>query len=142
MSIYATLADIRAAIPERALIQLTDDDATGAIDAALVEKALDMADNEINGYVAAYYRRADAAAPVPKLLTDLACDIAHYRLFRHGSPTERVQKLYDAAVAKLRDIARGIIKLDLGEETLPEREGQILVESADRLFTRDKMDGL
>lgn len=142
MSIYATIADLRAVIAERDLIQLTDDAATGTVDATWVAKALDQADNEINGYVAAYYRRADAAAPVPGLLTDLACDIAHYRLFRHGSPTERVQKLYDAAISRLRDIAKGTIKLDLGEETLPERGGQILVESADRTFTRDTMRGL
>lgn len=143
MPIFASTADMQdGRFPQRDLIQLTDDAGTGAIDLGNLERALNQADNEINGYVAAKYKRVDAGSPVPALLTDLACHIARYRLFRHGSPTDQVQKNYDQAVAQLRDIARGTIKLDLGEEVLIERDGQILVESADRLFTRDSMRDL
>ena len=142
MPIFATIADMQARIAQHDLVQLTDDDATGEMDAARVEQALVQADNEINGYVAAYYKRVDASLPVPPLLTDLACDLAHYHLFRHGSPTERVQKRYEAAVAKLRDIARGIVKIDQGEKTFEERPAQILVDSSERLFTRNSMRDL
>ncbi len=142
MPIFATIADMQARIAARDLVELTDDAATGTMDVARVEQALAQADNEINSYVAAYYKRIDASTPVPPLLTDLACDIAYYRLFRIGSPTERAEKLYAAAIAKLRDISRGVAKIDQGEKTFEERPAQILVDSSDRLFTRDSMRGL
>lgn len=139
---YATLADLRARMSEDDIIQLTDDARTGAIDQDRVATALAQADAEIDGYVGAYYRRVDAAAPVPPLLLNIACDIAHYRLFRSTPPTDLAKDLYKEAVAKLRDIARGIIKLDQGEEQLAPRDGQLLVSSSERLFSRDSMAGL
>lgn len=143
MPIFATIDDMQdGRFPIRDLIELTDDAGAGTIDLVSLNRALDLADNEINGYVAAKYRRVDAGTPVPPLLIDIACDIARYRLFRHGSPTEQVKAHYERAVAQLKDIARGTIKLDLGEETLTERDGQILVESSERLFTRDSMRDL
>lgn len=142
MPSYATIADMQKRITANDLIDLTDDERTGARNDTRITDALVQADNEIDGYVGAFYRRLDATSPVPPLLTDIACDIAHYRLFRFSTPTERVAELYKQAVAKLRDIARGILKLDQGEEQLPERDGQILVASSDRLFTRDSMGGM
>ncbi len=142
MPIYATVQDMRDRIVEADLIELSDDERTGAVVEARIVTALDQADAEIDGYVGRQYKRADAAAPVPPLLTDIACDIAHYRLYRFSNPTERVDTLYKQALAKLRDIAKGLISLDQGEERLAERDGQVLVESADRLFTRDSMAGL
>lgn len=140
-SAYATIADMQARFAQAELVQLTDDERTGAIVTTRVQTALDQADSVIDGYVAAYYRRADAASPIPPLLTDIACDIARYRLFRHGSPTEHVKNVHDERMRQLRDIASGKLKLDLGEETLQPRDGQILVDSADRHFTRDSMKG-
>lgn len=142
MPSYATIADMQERIAAGDLIELTDDERTGARNDARIISALTQAENEIDGYVGAYYRRIDASSPVPPLLTDLACDIAHYRLFRFSTPTERVAELYKQAVARLRDIARGVLKLDRGEEQLGERDGQVLVESSQRLFTRDSMGGL
>ena len=78
---------------------------------------------------------------MPALLTDIAVDIARYRMVRHGSPTEHVANLYKTAIAKLRDIAAGKLKLDLGVEQLPERDGLVLVQSSDRLFNRDSLKG-
>lgn len=139
--VYATLADMRADITEADLIDLTDDDHTGSVVEARIMTALEKADAEIDGFVGRHYRRVDASAPVPPLLKAIAVDIAHYRLFRFSLPTERVEKLYEQAVSKLDKIAKGTITLDQGEEKLPEREGQILVESAERTFTRDSMKG-
>jgi phage gp36-like protein len=138
---YATIADMQARFPEAELIQLTDDERSGALNQGRVTRALEQADNEVDGYVSRYYKRLDAALPVPGLLTDLACDIGRYYLFRNGSPTEQVQKRYDQAIAKLRDIAKGIIKLDQGEETLPEREGLILIDGGEPVASRAQLQG-
>lgn len=142
MPSYATIADMRARIVEADLIDLTDDERTGAVDEARILTAIGQADAEIDGYVGRYYRRIDGVTPVPPLLVDIACDIAHYRLFRFSIVTDRVAQLYKDAVTKLDRISKGTITLDQGEEQLPARDGQVLVESAERTFTRDSMRGL
>lgn len=142
MPSYATIDDMLAAFPEQDLIELTDDEEAGTVNEARMLDALVKADAIVDGYVATFYKRADAVLPIPVALVDCACAIAMFKLFRHGSPTEKVEKAHDAAIARLKDIARGTFKLDQGEETIPERDGQILVESSDRLFSRDSMKGL
>lgn len=141
MSSYATIADMRSRIPEDRLIQLTDDAGTGAADEGVLTRAIEQADNEIDGYVSAYYKRTDAVLPVPPLLTDIAVRVAYYRLFRHGSPTEQVEKDYDRAVSQLRDISKGVIKIDRGEETVPARDGMILVEGPERVASNADLRG-
>ena len=88
-----------------------------------------------------YYKRIDATAPIPALLVPIACAIIYYRLWKNSSPTDQVKADYDDAIARLKDIATGKITLDQGEEKLPERDGQILVESSERLFTRNALRG-
>jgi len=139
---YATIANMSDRIAASDLIELTDDERLGTVNEPRVLTAIASADAEIDGYVGRYYRRLDAVTPIPPLLVELACDIAHYRLFRFSNPTERVDTLYKNAIAKLRDIAKGVITLDQGEEQLPERDGQILVSSSERLFSRGNMGGL
>jgi len=48
---YCTLADIEKQIPEDILIQLTDDDRTGAVDSDIVDRAIEDADNEIDSFL-------------------------------------------------------------------------------------------
>jgi phage gp36-like protein len=141
VSIYATIADLRARVAEDELIQLTDDARTGSIDVAAVTRALDQAANIIDGYVAATYKRIDATVPVPPLLIDIACDIARYRLYRHGSPTEHADNNYKTALSQLKQIQAGTIKLDLGEEVLVSRDDMIIVQSSERMMTRDQLSG-
>ncbi len=104
--------------------------------------AIDQAGTAIDAHVSAYYKRIDAALPVPPILTDIACDIARYRLFRQGVPPEHIKTLFDSAMRQLRDIAAGKLKLDLGEETFEARPGMILVESQERHFTRKSMEAM
>ena len=141
MPSLATIADMRARVPEDRLIELTDDARTGAVDEGAVGRAIAQAENEVFSYTGAYYKRADLVDPVPELLTDLACRIAYYRLFRHGNPTEQVTKDYDRAMSALRDIAKGVIKIDRGEETVPARDGMILVEGPERVASTEDLRG-
>lgn len=133
---YATLADMLARFDEAELVQLTDEANTGAIDQARVAVALADAATRIDGYVAVKYR---AGAPVP-LLTTIACALARHALYRKAPP-EVVVDAQKEALATLRDIAKGVIKLDAGEEALPARDGAILVERPDRVFGRERLSG-
>lgn len=141
MPSLATIADMRARVPEGRLIELTDDARTGAVDEGAVGRAIAQAENEVFSYTGVYYKRVDLIEPVPELLTDLTCRIAYYRLFRHGNPTEHVTKDYDRAMSALRDIAKGVIKIDRGEETVPVRDGMILVEGPERVASKDDLRG-
>ena len=113
----------------------------GVNDMIQAARAIAQAENEVFSYTGAYYNRADLVDPVPELLTDLACRIAYYRLFRHGNPTEQVTKDYDRAMSALRDIAKGVIKIDRGEETVPARDGMILVEGPERVASTEDLRG-
>ncbi len=141
MPSYATTSDMLARFDEAELIQLTDDEATGSLNVARLTRSLDQADNLIDASVGAFYKRIDASLPVPPLLTDLACEIAHFKLYRRANAPEGVAKAYDKAVQTLRDLAKGVMKLDQGEEAYAERDGQVLVQSSERLLSRESMKG-
>ena len=140
MSVFASLADLTERVTLRRLIELTDEAKAGVVDAAAALRALAEAENIINGYIGAMYQRVDAG-DVPPMLTTLALDIAHYRLFRKSSPPDHISALHTSALKQLRDIADGKFKLDRGEEILPARDGAILHESNDPLFGRAAMSG-
>lgn len=137
---YATVADMLARFESGELVQLTDigDEITGEIDEARVETALRGASTIIDGYVAAKYRTGQT--PTPPLLTELACVLARHRLYR-TAPPESVVKAQELALAQLKDISKGTIKLDAGEETIPERAGEYLVDRPERVFGRGSMGG-
>ncbi|KTE24458.1 MULTISPECIES: DUF1320 domain-containing protein [unclassified Sphingopyxis] len=137
--VYATLADMQATFEERDLVQLSDWAGAGEIDADRIERALKKAGNEIDGYVSAKYGDR-SALPVPPLLTEIACDIAFYELHR-STPPEGVTKKRDNAVARLRDIASGKMKIDEGViDAQPARAGAIHFAGRKR-FSREELDG-
>lgn len=139
MPVFADLAAMQARFEERDLLQLTDHDGSGTIDAARIDAVLTSADTLITSYVAA--RHADVAALAGhRLLTDIACDYAFWLLWRSNVP-EWVSDRRKAAIKQLESIAAGTIKLDLGEEQAAPRPGQILVTSDPQRFGRDKLSG-
>lgn len=135
---YATLADMQARYRPADLVQLSDWDDTGVLDVVRIETALAKAGTIIDGYVAA--RHGDRSGlPVSPLLTELACDIGYYELHRAGVP-DKVEKQRDRAMATLRDIATGKVRLDDGIiDSLPERPGAIHSASS-RRFGRADLD--
>ena len=137
--VYATFEDMKARFSEADLMQLAD---VATIDAAesYVGQKLSKAAAIIDGYVSAFYGDR-SNLPVPPLLAECACDLAYYAMFRR-EPTEKAKNDRDAAIATLRDIARGTIKIDGGDiNAQPARPGAILIQGNKRLFGRDRMDG-
>jgi phage gp36-like protein len=139
---YCTLADIKAHLPDDDIIQLTDDENFGAVNQARVNEAIATADAEIDGYCAVRY--AVPLSPVPSLVAKLSVEIAIYYLHaRRGAP-EKIEKRYDKAVSRLKDISRGL--LTLGVDPAPaasvEASGAATNKTdSDRVFTRERMRG-
>lgn len=104
---YATQDDMVTRYGLAELVQLTDDAGTGETGPRLAT-ALSDAHQVIDGYVAGVY--AVPLTPVPDLVTRWTCDLARFFLYRDGVP-ETVEKAYKAALAQVRDVARGDLTL-------------------------------
>lgn len=150
---YSTRDDIKKLLPEEAIIQLTDDenlnpssidpeDPDHASIIARVDEAIKTADAEIDGYCAARY--SVPFSPVPPVVSKLSVELAIYYLHSRRTIPEKIEKRYDKAVARLKDIARGLLTLGVD----PEPDAAAGADSAatnrtagDRLFTRDTLKG-
>ncbi|MRR15697.1 MAG: DUF1320 domain-containing protein [Deltaproteobacteria bacterium] len=139
---YCSQADITAAISEDVLIQLTDDDNAGVINQASVTAAIAQADAEIDGYCGARY--TVPFVTVPAVVKALSIEIAVYYLYKRRTVPEKIEKAYDKAIAKLKDISRGLLSLGVADPP-PAATSAGGAESnkpvSDRVFTRDKMTG-
>jgi len=112
MAIYCTAEQLEAFLGTAELVDLSDRDGQNEINQARVDDALTYADGLINGYVGRRYPLP--LSVVPQLLTDIAIDLAHYRLYPQA-PLEHVKDAYEAALRQLRDISEGRLALDLGD---------------------------
>lgn len=121
---YAALADLIGRFGETELGQVADTDGTGEIDRALVDRALADADAEIDAALIGRYTLP--IAPVPELLTRIACDLARESLYA-DQPTKVVEDRAKRARELLAQIAKGVMRL--GADAAPaEESGLGLVE--------------
>lgn len=140
---YSTQADILLQIDEARLIQLTDDEGSGTIDANRVERAIADADEEIDGYLGSIHRVP--ISPAPRILRKLSVDIAIYNLYRRmDNMTDQRAEAYKNAIRFLEQVAMG--KISLGAEdpggSPPDTGGpEISTANPARTFTRSTMEG-
>ena len=142
---YATKQDLIERFGETELLQLTDriNRPPQAIDDAVVDRALADADALADGFVGKVAKLPLAA--VPPALTKVCADLARYYL--HGKSAEKdgaVARAHNEAMGWLRDVARGLVQLDLGPAggsapAEPAGGGAIRAKRADRVFTRDTL---
>jgi phage gp36-like protein len=137
MTYYATKQDLIDRFGADELIQLTDRTNAGVIDDAVLDRALDDADREINAHVAARYVLPFASPP--PILTRLAADIARYFLYEDRA-TDQVKDRYNAAVRLLRSVSTGAATLgpDAGHQA-PAAAGGPEVAAPERVFSRDTL---
>lgn len=139
---YATVQDLIDRFGEREMTQLTDidDPRTDGVVTARVQRALDDAAAEIDGYLAGQYTLP--LAPVPGTLRRVAIDIARYHL---GSvPTDSSEaKRYDDAVRFLRLVAKGEVKLGVDPAGVePVATGKsVEIATGSKVFGRESFDG-
>lgn len=135
---YATLDLLIARYGERTLIQLTDlaDEPTGEIVEAVVDRELVNTDAVINGFLKLYQL---PLADTPPLLADLAQQIAIYKLHTFDVPV-KIADDYKAAMATLRQIADGTVKLPIaGVEPAGSGAEGVQTIDRDRDFTPENM---
>lgn len=134
---YATQQDLIDRFGQAELIELSDRSRSGAIDAAVVSRALGDADADIDAYLASKYTLP--LDTVPLVINRLACEIARYHL-HEDRVTENVRKRYEDAIRMLRGVASGEVSLGVDEagET-PAATGGPQTSSPDREFTRETL---
>lgn len=135
---YCTQADITEQLAASELLALTDDEGIGSIDAAIVTRAIEDADADIDAAIGGRYDLP--LATVPPLLRGIAVDLAIYWLFSRravtGMPEVR-QDRRDIAAKKLAQLATGMLTLDVSCDS----GGRAVVVPATRLFTDNTMSG-
>lgn len=138
---YCVLADILEQLSERELIQLTDDQDLGLVDASVVDRAITDADAEIDGYCGTRY--PVPFLPVPGMIRKVSVDLAVYNLYarRRGAPEDR-EKRYNNAVRFLKDVSGGRVSLGADAPVVSDDSGpEATTKKADRIFTRSSLDG-
>ncbi len=135
---YSTLAGLTDSFGAEELVQLTDRENVGAIDEAVVNKAIASADAEIDGYLAAG-GYVVPLSPVVPLVVDLAEALVRYRLYK-DHPTESVSTRAKEARDVLKSLADGTMSLSTGGQSgSAGSAGNAEVEAPDRVFTSDTL---
>lgn len=129
---------------EGEIIALTDRANTGEIDDAVLQRALDEADAEINSYIAARY---PAPFPeVPTVLVGVACNIARYKLTGADvMATDDMRKRYEDARSYLRLLGRGEVTLGVDADGSPDggqpAASSVKFKAGRRRFNAETMRG-
>ena len=118
MSAYCTIEHLSNELDQRTLIELADDSSKpSTINEDLVNGIIATASDLIDGYIRERY-----ALPLSfdsEILRDICMTIVKYKLFgrrRNGSMPDAIQKAYDSAIARLRDIQKGVVTLASTDE--------------------------
>ncbi|QRE74387.1 phage protein Gp36 family protein [Methylobacterium aquaticum] len=151
---FATLQDLETRYPAE-LLTLAADEATGIRDDARIEAVLRDVTVEARAILLARYGRQDLDRlddDARDVLRVYAMAMALYRVaLSFSRSSERLEKGYADAVKALQAIAAGkgalgLITDDANDPPPPGSDGAnngvVLVESAERLFTRQRMRGL
>jgi len=134
---YCTQSDIEKQIPEDTLIELTDDDAVGAVDSDIVDRAIADADEEIDAYAAMRYSLPFDTTPA--LLRRMSVDLAICSLYLrrpHLEIPESRRERCSADRKLLEQIAKGYLKLDVPDPTADADAGiETTSAKSDRVFS-------
>lgn len=139
---YCAKADLVERFGVAELAQLTDETAASTPDDAEITKACDEASSYVDSYLSVRY--ATPLSPVPTLIRWFACDIARRILWKDRAGPESVVALAsEAALARLRDIAKGVAGLpDATGNQATTTAGAIAVETADQIFTDELLGAM
>jgi len=139
---FCTLEDIKKAIPEKNIIELTDDDNFGSIDEAKVQDAIDYAEQLINGYLRGRY--PVPLNPVPELIRRLAVDLAVFQLYSRRFDLDMPQGMIDRRkeiIRLLEQIQAGKVLLGIETQNSP-GQGYYKTNkvSEDRVFNKETLE--
>lgn len=138
MTIYCTQSDLETRFGAEEILELTDRDADGAMDANVLDVAIADAGATIDSYIAKRYDLP--LASVPTRLVAIACNLVRYQLDKED-PRDRVEAAYKSAMSELRDIASGKAVLDIAGSEPTGAKDDVIVEGPDRMFNSDTLKG-
>ena len=149
---YATQADIETVYSPDALY-VADRTEDGVVDADAVDRALQAASAEIDGYVGVRHRLPldlTNAASAATQLRQYCVDIAVYRLaLSRDVLTEEHRRRYEDAIKRLEQISKGTVTLNIPAPVDPDTgeagyvsAQPIVAGGPERVFTRENMRGM
>ncbi|MDD5249645.1 MAG: DUF1320 family protein [Rhodocyclaceae bacterium] len=134
---YIAAQDMIDRFGETELIQLTDHANAGVIDSTVLQRAIDDASSEIDGYLASVYTLP--LPTVPPSVIRMTVDMARYYLFG-DRVTQAVADRYKGAITFLRGVADGKVSLGIDSAGQPEPvTGGAQIQASSRVFTRDSL---
>lgn len=107
---YCTLDDLVALFGEDELIQMTSRDQLKTIDEDKINRVIEQAQEEINGYIS--IRIKLPIDVIPPILNRISCNIARYRLY-DDRVIDEVEKRYKDELALLKEIRDGKFILNI-----------------------------
>lgn len=117
---YGSLDELKKLIPESELIQLTDDENTGAVNDAVILELVSGVDELIDSHLRG--RFALPLDPVPPLIRKIALDLYVYEIYGHrpvfGIP-ESIEKKRTAQMKVLASIRSGELQLGIAGAATP-----------------------
>lgn len=130
---YATQADLVERFGKAELAQLTDETAATSTDDSEVTKALDEASSLIDAYLSPRY--SVPLSSVPTMVRKWCCDFARKALWKdRASADSAVSVNADAAMAQLRDVAKGLAGLPDAAGAVPDSAGGFAYATPDAVF--------
>lgn len=138
---YCSQADIEDFIDNDDLTALTDDEDTGGLNSARIDRSIADATAEIDGYAGKRYSLP--FSPVPVIVRKYCVDIAIYNLYaRRGGAPEYIRERYNNAILFLKGVASGANSLGADSPIdTPESNDMPVITSNTRVFSRATMEG-
>ncbi|MDE1531682.1 DUF1320 domain-containing protein [Pseudomonas carnis] len=139
---YCTRTDVGNAIPERTLIQLSNDDpAAEAPNESVVEDGVRQAEELVDGYLRGRYNLP--LNPVPTVLRDAAVYLARHWLYQRrpeGMVPDAVKDSRKDTIKLLESIRDGVVTLGMPTGQAAPEPGEIRVRARRPLFTDDRWE--
>ncbi len=139
---YGTNQDLIDSVGLDTLVQLTDDERTGSLNQARIDKAGRDADATINSYIGVRYG-LPLEAPFPDKIVELWVDITVWNLYSrrpHIEMPETVKANHDLAISFLKDIASGKASLGIAPRAIDTSTARASKTVDDRIFKSEKLD--
>jgi phage gp36-like protein len=142
---YCTVSDLINAMRRLPLVQLTDDEKIGEVNEDRVNAAVMRAEALIDSYCAARYAIPFVDGAVPEVIRSLSISITVFNLYQRNDLDipDKIRAGYDDAVARLKDISRGVSSLGVTPE--PERASEDAPmcnkTASDKIFTPGMLGG-
>ncbi len=141
---YCTLEDIRGHISEARLVEITDDthpNATGSVQATVVEKAIKESSDIIDAYIG---KRFKLPLPgIPSVLRTICVDLSIYNLYERVTEmdiSEGMKLRYNNAIKMLERIAEGKMSIGIApEEPIAEMGFAVASNGCEPMFSMESM---